>query len=116
MENHLIKMEHHLIKMEKIAAEITFVKIALGSFVGNPDENQRQELLISELESISDENLKKQLKGYIISSVSELKRARDQLQEEELLLQQKELRLMTPVAGSRSFDFSLILTFFVSFS
>lgn len=71
--------------MEEITAEIKFIKIALGSFVGNPDESERQNKLLSRLSSITnDENLKEQLRGYIRLSEAELKEQWKFLQEKEL--------------------------------
>lgn len=72
--------------MGDLAEEIKFVKLALGSFEDYEDEKDRKNYLKSELLLIPDENLKKQLKGYIRSTEEELKRARDHLQEKELKL------------------------------
>lgn len=70
-------------KVEQITAKINFIEVALGSFVGNPDENQRQDFVISELSSV-DETLQKQLKGYVPLSKPALKDQLNKLQERKL--------------------------------
>jgi hypothetical protein len=70
--------------MDQITTKINFVEVALGSFEDYADENQRKDYLKLELTSTKDENLKKQLKCYLRFSEPELKRARDQFQDEKL--------------------------------
>lgn len=84
--------------MKGIRTIIKLFIIALGSFVGNSFENQRQNALLAELDSF-DANLKKQLKGYVRLVEPELKVAKDklellqlELQKKENLLQEKELK------------------------
>jgi hypothetical protein len=82
--------------MDQITAKINFVEVALGSFEDYVDENERKNYLKLELAAINDENLKKQLKGYLRFSEPELKRARDQFQDEKL-------KLMGSIAGKHGF-------------
>jgi uncharacterized protein YlxW (UPF0749 family) len=88
--------------MDQVTARINFIEVALGSFVGNPDETDRQNSLLSELDSF-DANLKKQLKAYVRSSEQELKDLLKELQKKENLLQEEKNRQLGSSAGNRCF-------------
>jgi hypothetical protein len=78
--------------MDQVTARINFIEVALGSFVGNPNEIDRQNALLSELDSF-DANLKKQLKGYVGMTKDKLEQQLDKL-EQQLHELQKEKNLL----------------------
>jgi hypothetical protein len=60
--------------MEVIETRIAFIEICLGSFVGNPTAEYRENLLLGKLSTLPvEENFKDQLKSYIGMSREELK-------------------------------------------
>jgi hypothetical protein len=60
---------------QQLEVEISFVKICLGSFVGNPCEEGRESYLLRKLGSFpADEMLKDQLKGYIVMEKDKLEK------------------------------------------
>lgn len=75
---------------QQVEAKINFIEICLGSFVGNPPENVRENYLLGKLASFpADELLKDQLKGYIRATEEKLEKQRDYLQQEKLKLSSK---------------------------
>lgn len=73
--------------MDQVTAEINFIKIILGSLGRYEDESERMVFLEKNfLNGIDDTVFRVQLEGYLRLSENELKRARDQLQEEKLKL------------------------------
>ena len=88
--------------MDKITARIEFIELALGSFVGNPNETDRQNALLSELGAF-DANLQKQLKGYVRQSEDKLERLLEELQKKENLLQEEKNKQLGSSAGDRCF-------------
>lgn len=88
--------------MEQVTAEINFIEIALGSFVGNPNETDRQNALLSELDSF-DETVKKQLKGYVRLSDKALKVVLLELLKEKNLLLEEKVKQLGSSAGIRCF-------------
>ncbi len=88
--------------MEQVTAEINFIEIALGSFVGNPNETDRQNALLSELDSF-DETVKKQLKGYVRLSEQALKVVLLELLKEKNLLLEEKVKQLGSSAGIRCF-------------
>jgi len=88
--------------MDAVIARINFIELALGSFVGNPNETDRQNALLLELGAF-DANLQKQLKGYVRQSEDKLERLLEELQRGKNLLQEKELKQLGSSAGDRCF-------------
>ena len=77
-------------KIKQVTAEINFIKTALGSYEDYTDKDERKSFLRSELSSVSDENVKKQLKCYIGMSRKKLELLQPELQVLQVELQRKE--------------------------
>jgi hypothetical protein len=88
--------------MDQVTARINFIEVALGSFVGNPNEIDRQNALLSELDSF-DANLKKQLKGYVGMTKDKLEQQLHELQKEKNLLQEEKNKQLGLSAGNHLF-------------
>lgn len=76
--------------MERIAAELDFIKITIGSFEYFENDTDRKKFLKDQLSLVNDEQLKECLKAYIRLSEVELKAHLFKLQDKEVLMLKNE--------------------------
>lgn len=76
--------------MDQVTAEINFIKVALGSFVGNPDEMDRQKALLPKIPLFTNDLLfQEQLKAYVRLSEDKLERFLEELQKKRTSYKKK---------------------------